>query len=44
MIYFNSGGFCDGFTVAETLESCYKRTNGNLGSSKKATPTRNFDK
>jgi hypothetical protein len=43
MIYFNSGGFCEGTTVAETLESCYQRTNGNLGSTKKATPTRSFD-
>ena len=36
MIYMNSGGFCEGFTLEQSLESCYKRTSGSLGSTKNA--------
>jgi len=43
MIYFNGGGFCKGLTVADTLESCYKRSKTDLGSTKDSPSTMNFD-
>lgn len=42
MIYFNSGGLCTGLTLADTLESCYKRSFTSLGSSVNYKPTRTF--
>jgi hypothetical protein len=43
MIYMNSGGFCNGLNLQETLDACYKRSSSGLGSTAKAAPLRNFD-
>ena len=43
MIYMNSGGFCAGLTIQDTLESCYRRSSGSLGSTARAAPLRSFD-
>ena len=43
LIYFNSGGFCGAGNLADTLESCYQRSNGGLGSTKNLQPSRNAD-
>jgi hypothetical protein len=40
MIYFDSGGLCKGASLADTLESCYKRSSTGLGSSINYPPTR----
>lgn len=34
LIYFEGGGFCGETTLADTLESCYKRSFTHLGTSK----------
>ena len=39
MIYFNSGGFCGAGSLNDTLESCYKRSFGDLGSTKGISQT-----
>lgn len=33
VIFFNAGGLCKGPTLADTIESCYQRSFGDLGSS-----------
>jgi len=33
VIYFEGGGLCTGASLADTLESCYKRSQTTLGSS-----------
>ena len=38
MVYFNGGGLCYGLTLADTLESCYKRSSTSLGSTKDCKP------
>lgn len=43
MIYFDSGGFCGAGNLSATLESCYQRTNGGLGSTKNAKPSIDAD-
>lgn len=43
LIFFEGGGFCSGPDLATTLEDCYKRSNGGLGSTKNAKPTLNAD-
>lgn len=43
LMFFNSGGFCEGETLSATLESCYKRSSGNLGSSAKYPDTYDYD-
>ena len=43
MIYMNGGGFCRGFTLEETLESCYIRSKKDLGTTKVAPPQKSFD-
>ena len=39
LIYFSGGGLCKGLTLADTLEDCYKRSFGGLGSSLNYPPT-----
>ena len=34
IIFLNGGGFCSGFNLEQTLESCYQRSKTDLGSSK----------
>ena len=43
LIYFVGGGFCEGNTLADTLEACYKRSFTWLGSTANTTETRNFE-
>ncbi len=43
MVYFQGGGFCGNVDLASTLESCYQRSNTDLGTSKVLPPTRDFD-
>lgn len=38
MISMDSGAFCSGFTLEQTLESCYKRSHTGLGSTKNYPP------
>ena len=33
LIHFEGGGFCIGFTLAETIDFCYNRSKTHLGSS-----------
>jgi hypothetical protein len=40
IIFFNSGGLCKGVSLADTLDSCYKRSFSDLGSSANYPPTR----
>lgn len=42
MIYFDSGGFCGAGTLAETIESCYKRSSSSLGTTKNYKPEKDF--
>jgi hypothetical protein len=35
---FGGGGFCGGPDLSSTLEDCYKRSNGGLGSTKNSAP------
>lgn len=44
LIYFEGGGLCGGYSLTETLDSCFKRSSTNLGSSSKYPATRNYDK
>lgn len=39
LLYFEGGGFCGEPTLAATIESCYKRSLTDLGSSKKYPKT-----
>ena len=34
LIYFQGGGYCEGTTLSEVLDSCYQRSKSMLGSSK----------
>jgi len=43
LIYFNSGGFCGQGNLADTLEACYQRSDGGLGSTRNAKPSLNGD-
>ena len=43
LIYFHGGGFCEGVTLAETLEACYKRSFTSLGSTANISDTRSFE-
>ena len=42
-MYFDSGGFCGGATLSDTLESCYKRSSSSLGTTKNYKPQKSFD-
>lgn len=42
IIFFEGGGLCTGATLSDTLESCYKRSQTNLGSSAKYPATQDF--
>ena len=39
IVYFEGGGWCGGTTLANTVESCYSRSDGALGSSKSYSST-----
>ena len=39
LIYFEGGGWCGGKDLAATVENCYQRSLGDLGSSKKYPQT-----
>ncbi len=43
MIYFQGGAFCGNVDLASTLESCYQRSNTELGTSKVLPLTRDSD-
>jgi hypothetical protein len=43
MIYFLGGGFCEGSSLSEVTEDCYKRSNSILGSSTLLPPTVDLD-
>lgn len=43
MVYFDSGGFCGGATIGDTIQSCYKRSFGSLGSTVNYKPSKSLD-
>lgn len=43
IVYFQGGGFCGAGSLSDTLESCYQRTRGELGSTKTLELSRSFD-
>lgn len=43
IVYFQGGGYCGAGNLSATLESCYQRSNGELGSSKTLAASRSFD-
>jgi len=43
MLYFVGGGLCAGYDLNSALESCYKRSKTNLGTSKKWPESMNAD-
>jgi hypothetical protein len=42
IVYFEGGGWCGAKDLATTLESCYQRSKGGLGSSKNYSDTVSF--
>lgn len=43
IVYFQGGGYCGSGNLSDTLESCYSRSNGELGSTKVLSVSRSFD-
>ncbi len=44
VLYMDSGGFCGGSTLSQTLEDCYKRSFSSLGTTVNYPKQKNMDK